>query len=463
MGPIGSPLTRRRAAIGLLLLLAGSASGCGLTDLLSPELPPRPHIAVILIDTLRADALGCYGAAHADVSPELDALAARGVRFAQVYAPCSWTRPSAGSMLTGLSPRRLGIYRQHRGILGDGALTLAEILREHGYATFGATANPHMNVSFNFHQGFDTYIDSNAVWEWMEPGPGQVNYKQSTVTPAAELFAQALEFDRLRDDGPKYVQLNLMEVHEWYRKGMDLTRDEYLSFFPDDPYRRYHRAVRQISADVGAFVETLRARPGWDDALFVIVSDHGEGLGSHPHIKKSRTHGRLLYESLLHVPFVMYRDGWKYAGRVVDRPVRLLDFMPTVLEAAGLPVPRSLDGISLMPAVRDPEATLPLPEYFVAETGLRRTHKAAVYGDGWRYYENADGHEGTAPRELQVAGSEEDGRFTSVIKYNRKQAAKMRAFLDAWEEHLPPAPPKPFKQALSEAERDQLRALGYIE
>jgi arylsulfatase A-like enzyme len=452
-----------RLLVGASLVLVAATAGCGISSWLSPEPRPKPNIAVFIIDTLRADAMGCYGSEVKGTSPELDALAERGVRFANTYAQCSWTRPSVAAMLTGMHPRRLGVYYQPKGILGDGAITLAEILREHGYATFGVTANPHMNSCFNLHQGFDVYIDSDAVYGFMKRDAGQTWYRRSSVATVDELFAKVLEFDDRQGEGPKYVQLNLMEVHEWHWEDKNLTRPEYDELFNDRRYRRYFRAVRQVSEDLGAFVQELRSRPGWDDALLIFVSDHGEGLGDHPDVKNSTRHGRVLYESQLHVPFVMHRKGWKYAGRVVERPVRLMDLMPTVLEAAGLPVPRGLDGLSLMPLVHDPAAPLPLPEYFVAELGYPGKHKAAVYGEGWRYYEHYDGHEGTARRELQVAGGPENGRRTSVLESIRPKADEMRTFYREWARQRPPAPQKPFKKAISDEELEQLRALGYVE
>jgi arylsulfatase A-like enzyme len=444
-------------------LVIGAACGCGLSDRLNSESRPKPNIAVIILDTLRADGLGCYGSKFPGTSPELDALAERGVRFARAYAQCSWTRPSVAAMLTGFYPRRLGIYFQQYGILGDGPVTLAEALHDHGYATFGITANPHMNSSFNLHQGFDVYVDSIAVYGFMEKDSSQTQYRESRLATAEEIFAQALEFDRQEEEGPKYIQLNLMEVHEWHRGERDLTRPEFDTLYPGRRFNRYYRTVRQISKDVGAFVEDLRARPGWDDALFVLVSDHGEGLGSHPNVPWSRSHGRVLYESQLHVPLVMYRKGWKYAGQVIERPVRLMDLMPTVLDAVGLPVLRGLDGTSLMPLIRDPDASIPLPEYFVMELGMRENDKIAVYGDFWRYYEHADGHKGTAPRELQVTGATEDGRRTSVFRNNRSKALEMARYLNAWAKRHPAAKSIPFKKAVSEEEKAQLRALGYIE
>jgi arylsulfatase A-like enzyme len=464
-----SPL-RLGFVVGAALWLAVAATGCGGSTPPPDETSPgqtdphaKPNIALFLIDTLRADALGCYGAEYPDTSPELDALAARGVRFENVIAQSSWTRPAVASMLTGKYPRRLGIFHETRGILGDAFTTLAEALHANGYRTFGITANSHMNTSFNFHQGFDAYIDSNAVYKFMKKERTNTRYETSTLATAVDMFEKVLAYDSSHDAEHRYIQMNLMEVHEWYRGPKDLTRPEYDELFSDSDRGKYYRAVRQTSADLGAFVEQLRARPGWDDALFIFVSDHGEGLNDHPSVPKSRTHGFVLYESQLRVPFFMYREGWELAGRVVERPVRLMDLMPTVLDAAGLPVPRGLTGVSLMPAVREPGSPLPLPEYFVAETFLRGRDKAAVYSDEWRFYDNTDKHPGTARFELQVAGHPEDGRRTSVALPYKDQATEMNDFLKAWRKKHPPAAPLEHKQPLSDEELEQLRALGYIE
>ena len=443
----------------LLVVLAATFVLGGCSD--AP--PDRPHVVLFIIDTLRADALGCYGA-PLDASPEIDALAARGVRFENVFAPASWTRPSIGSMLTGRYPRSLGIYAERYGILGDQFTTLAEALRDHGYATFGVTANPHLNTSYNFHQGFDTYIDSIAVYPFMKNSAGDPLYKESTVRSGPEMFDQARRFVEARDGQPIYLQMNLMEVHEWSRTGgHSLTRREYASAFADASSANYFAALRQISADLGAFVEQLRSRPGWDDALFIFASDHGEGLRDHPHVQHSMTHGYLLYESQLRVPLLFYREGWAASGQVVEQPVRLLDLMPTILDLLGIPVPLGLDGVSLMPAIRQPRVRLSLPEYFVAETELRTNRKISVYGSSWKYFEHFDKQRGIAPRELQPMGQAEDGSRTNQLDSEPSTADAMAAFLDEWQEAHPRAEAIPHAKELTDLEIRQLKAIGYLQ
>lgn len=95
----------------------------------SPHTSSRPNVVLVVVDTLRGDALGCYDPERADLSPEIDALAARGAQFLDVTAQSSWTRPAMGSMLTSLYPRDVGIYREKYDALPDRFVTLAEALR----------------------------------------------------------------------------------------------------------------------------------------------------------------------------------------------------------------------------------------------------------------------------------------------------------------------------------------------
>ena len=160
---------RPYVALGAVLPLACSPSG--------PEhderpVPDGPNVALVIIDTLRADRLGCYGG-RSDVSPELDEIAANGVLFESVFAPCSWTRPAIGGLLTGRHPRSLGLFVEKGDALPPGPPTLAEVLYAEGWATFGITANPNINTCFGFARGFDEYIDSNIVFHFMDADAGE--------------------------------------------------------------------------------------------------------------------------------------------------------------------------------------------------------------------------------------------------------------------------------------------------
>jgi len=162
-------MLKKRTYSTLLFLVVFGAGAV----LLNAVMHTRPNVVLIIIDTLRADKLGCYGF-PGDISPELDKMAKKGVQFNNVIAQSSWTRPSIGSMLTSLYPRSLGIYKEKFDILADWYVSLPEILQAKGYSTVGITANPNINKFFNFDQGFDIYMDSHVIFNWMNPEKGKV-------------------------------------------------------------------------------------------------------------------------------------------------------------------------------------------------------------------------------------------------------------------------------------------------
>lgn len=421
---------------------------------------PPPHVVLIILDTLRADVLGCYGSTLG-ATPELDAIADDGVRFASVIASSSWTQPSIGAMLTGLGPRRLGLYNDENEMLADKFFTLAEVLKQAGYATFGMTANPNINSFFNFHQGFDEYIDSHVVFDKMDHESGDVSWRKAKLTSAREVYAATLRFARANTRSPCYLQLDVMELHEYFRGEKKLTRPEFAGLFTDTKTPDYLQAARQVSLDTAAFIEELSVLPGWENTLFVLVSDHGEGLDSHPAVPRSDRHGNLLYESQVMVPWILYHPGFaRFQRTVVKDPVRILDFFPTVLDYLRVPIPNGLDGVSLL-SLLDGQP-VPMPPYFIAETEFHKSNKIAVYDDEWIYIENRDAHKTLNPRELQQRGGGENGALTDLLASNAAAAAPLREYLAQWENDHPKSPPTRQNATLSNDERQQLESIGYL-
>ena len=419
-----------------------------------------PNVVVIIIDTLRRDKLGAYGF-HEATSPEIDLLAEGGVRFDRVIAQSSWTRPSIGSMLTSQYPRTLGIYREKGEVLPDGSVTLAEALKEAGYTTLGATANANINSSFNFHQGFDDYLDSTVLLRWMGDSDGAQSHDVQKLQSARQIFDSLLEKVQERKAPPYYLQANIMEVHEYWDDRTDLGH--YEALFAEQPASRYLAAVRLVSNEIDRFMKALTALPDFERTLFVIVSDHGEGLTDHQPVVDSSGHGRLLYESQVLVPLILYAtDDSLPRGEVVETPSRLLDLMPTLLDYLGLEPALDMAGKSMMPAI-DGGSTPDLPSHFVAETELRSSNAVGVYGPRWGYFEHREPHLGTDPRELQRRGRSERGRATNQIKAHPEAAEAARAYLERWERAHPKAEPTAPAAPLPTLEEEQLRALGYFD
>jgi len=451
-GPTRLLATALAAVAGLAIL----ATGCRRDR----DVPSAPNIVLIVIDTLRADKMSAYGFPH-PTSPDLDQLAAGGVRFATVIAQSSWTRPSLGSMLTSRHPRSVGIYKEQLHMLDGRFDTLAESLQAAGYTTVGSTANPNINSSFGFAQGFEHYIDSDVLWSWMDQEPGKRSSTLDPLPTAGEVFAGVLEWIDEHGAPPYYLQLTVMEVHDSRR--MFVRRRVDPTLFADDPVHEYLQALHLVSGEIGDFVRTLSGRPGWRNTLFVITSDHGEGLIDHPDVAASTRHGDLLYESQLVVPLILHHPaGGLPAGTIIDDRVRLLDLMPTLLDYAGVAAPAAMDGRSLLPLIRN-EGTVSLPEHFIVETERRVSEKIGVYTQGWKYIENRDRHEGTNPIELQAFGTIENGALTDVGSRHADVILQLGAVVSGWERAHPKAPPVLQGEAISPAEREQLRSLGYID
>jgi arylsulfatase A-like enzyme len=466
--------------LGIILILFSATWFCdGKQTGTLPKftLEDAPNIILIIIDALRADKLGCYGFPE-DISPEIDEMANKGILFENVLAQCSWTRPSVASMLTGLYPRSAGIYKEKYDILLDKYLTLAEILKNKGYQTFGITANPNTNKFFNFHQGFDDYQDSNIIWKWMKNEPGkEIADNDKTLPKSKEIFDTVLKKIESYKSRPVYIQITLMEVHSPY-----LLRDEYKNEFSDYPVRKTNKypmknlgklvrttlaAVKQSSHDIGKFVKKLQTIPGWENTLFVITSDHGQGLDDHPDVINSQGHGRLLYESQLRVPLIFYHPKSphnRFKPHRIKNRVRLMDLMPTILDYVGITFPKNQDinGISLYHLISGHGKEPQLPNFFIAETNFRNVNKISVYSKNWKYFENRDFCEEINPRELQKMNVLENGKLTDKIKEEIEIATKMKRLLYQWEKkHKRMKRTAPYGK-LSKKEIQQLKSIGYL-
>lgn len=456
----------RKPLIITTIFLAIAVAWTLISELRSAVVPgqnsvKQPNIVLVIIDTLRADKLGSYGS-ELNLSPELDALAKNGTVFERVVAQSSWTRSSIGSMLTSLYPRTLGIFKEKWDKLDDQFTTLAELFSAAGYQTVGITANPQINTFFNFHQGFHRYIDSDVVFPWMPPQDGQ-RKATASVRPhtGAEIFRQALEeIETLSRGSPSYIQINIMDVHGWERVRPSAI-DSDLQGLSE---AKYLQTVRVASKAVGEFVAKVESLPGWENTLFIITSDHGEGLGDHPDVANSRKHGNLLYESQVIVPLILYnRADSTLAGKRVERPIRLLELLPTTLDYSNVPVPEGIQGVSVLPLLSDPHAAVAIPEHFLTETNWRNVDKTAIYTDGWQFIENRDNWPGVKPQELQAQGVTENGVLTDQGAANPSVVEHLSRGLSAWDRVFPKGAPSLDQSEPSSKEVEQLRTLGYLQ
>jgi arylsulfatase A-like enzyme/Flp pilus assembly protein TadD len=296
-----------------------------------PAAPQRSrNVLLVTIDTLRADALGCYGGAAQ--TPAIDALAAAGVRHAFAHAHSVVTLPSHANMLTGLLPYQHGVRENSGFVLSAEVPTLATLLKARGYATGAFVAAAPLDARFGLARGFDVYSEGYGG----SRGPGVPIFPER---PGTSVVADALEWlrslprDETGQSVPWLCWVHLFEPHAPYE--------------PPEPFRSrhagspYHGEVAAADAALGPLLELARAE---ERTLIVLTSDHGEALGEHG----EATHGLFCYESTLHVPLVLYEPRL-LRPRVEHAPSGHIDILPTVLEALGATeLPPGLQGRSLL-------------------------------------------------------------------------------------------------------------------
>ncbi|HZL99890.1 MAG TPA: sulfatase [Planctomycetota bacterium] len=342
----------------ILLLLAGAVWAV----VERPWADPPRTVVLISIDTLRPERLGAYGNAP-DVSPRIDALAREGVVFDQALALSPWTLPSHMTLLTGLDPVAHGVKRAGF-VLSSRVTTLAESLRAAGFRTAAFTDGGFVHHEFGFGQGFEVYRDAvNPV--------GMVN-------GFARLLPEALEWMHSTRHEDSFVFLHTFDVHTPYQHGdaevqavfrgkpappgdddyllrrfgfLYLQRQQRVAEYQrmSELLRDYDAGVHEADRGVGQVLDLLAETGRLENALIIVVSDHGESFGDHGVLVG---HGLALTDDELRVPLVIRFPGREGAGRRIGTLVDLCDVAPTVLESMGLPAPPEMQGESLLGLLR---------------------------------------------------------------------------------------------------------------
>jgi choline-sulfatase len=330
----------RALALGLLALALAALAWRFWATSARPVLG-RVNVVLATIDTMRADRVGPA------LTPAIEALARRGVRFTNARSSAPLTLPAHASIMTGLLPPADGVRLNGGPPLRDGTPTLARVLRSAGYHTAAFVGAYVLDSRFGLDPGFEVYDDEIPK---PESATGSLEAERRGDVVAARAIAWVRS---LPDDGrPFFLWMHLYDPHapytppaEWLARAHGEAYDGEVAF-----------ADAQLRALVAALPATGRRKR----TLVVVVGDHGESLGEHG----EDTHGMLLYEAALRVPLVFSAPGLPAATR--DEPASLVDVFPTVAGLLGLALPATVDGSDLFakraPASREVYAETRYPE-----------------------------------------------------------------------------------------------------
>ena len=448
-------MSRKIRTLGLLAGVLGIAASAAWWLLRTPSDPreavrkawarkgvDKPNVLLITLDTTRADHLGVYGYRDGE-TPNVDALARRGVLFAQAMSPAPLTLPAHSSIMTGTYPTYHGVRVNGNTALSPAQATIAQTLKERGYATGAWVSAFVLDGRWGLNRGFDVYDDSFDLGKYKHLDLGSVQ------RPGNEVVDQALAWLDAHERVPFFAWVHLYDPHTPYE--------------PPEPFRsRYaSRGLRGLydgeiafaDQQVGRCLEWLRTHGVEDRTVVVVMGDHGEALGSHG----EASHGYFVYDYALHVPFILSAPLERLRGVRVQNQVSSVDLLPTLFDLLGVAVPARAQGRSLLAEMLDPA----------------RERAAYAYGEsmtpnlqfGWSPLHALRGTrykliKAPRPELYDLAADPEEA--TNVIARHTAVADDMMQRLDRLMAETAKEAPEPEAADLDKETRDRLAALGYI-
>lgn len=327
------------------LVVFGAAAILRYGAAISAQAPATPSVLLITLDTTRADRMGFLGSTRG-LTPSLDALAKTATVFERAYAQAPITTVSHATILTGTYPpfHRVDDFGAP---LSAAVPYLPSLFKAQGYQTAAFVGSlvldPLNGTAPGFERGFDRF---DAGFRLRRPGE---NRYETVERRGDDVVRRALAWVAATKDtkgGPFFLWVHLFDPHDPYEPPADLR-----ARFPND---LYDGEIAFTDRQVGRLVSAVGI-----DTIVAVTSDHGESLGDHG----ETTHGVFLYDATLRVPLVVRLAGGRGAGSRVSTRVRLADLAPTLLESAGLTVPPTLQGLSLLPLSREGSKAEDRPAY----------------------------------------------------------------------------------------------------
>jgi arylsulfatase A-like enzyme len=488
---LSASFTTRGDAAGQLRLrfLAAEGEALDLDRTAEIELPPdflaisgpdedaeRPDVFLILVDTLRADALEPYGARR-KTSPRVAAFADDAVLYENAWSASSWTLPSVVSILTGSYPFRHGVMRGTTRFSDASVPSLARWLGDTGYHTLGISQSHVASDRFGIDTGFERFFLDNQL---------------HSPRLLSQDVRRVLLFQLLRLGGsrrPMFVYIHTVAPHapytppakhrrfaekapgslpaEMYDPGTFMAED-----LGGDPREVAHlRAlydgeVAYADGELGRLLAMLRYFDLYDDSLIVLLSDHGEEFGEHGGF----SHGRTVYEELLRVPLIVKYPRSRWAGRVVSRRVSTVDLVPTILQTAGIDfAPAAFDGMSIRPPEVDRRPRRRRPIFAEVRPAPSRRlgavdYQALAVGD-LKCIESATETDqlGRPVPRWQTFDLGRDPREQQPLGETHPAARRCRTLMEQWTAGRRTTADDGELPSVDEEALDELRALGYIE
>lgn len=353
------------AGIGAVSLLVPS-SLCAARSRPEPGAGTRPNFIIMIADDLGYGDLGCYGHPHIR-TPNIDRLAAGGLKFTHAFLTCSSCSPSRSSIMTGRYPHNTGAQELHQPLPAD-QVVFAGLLRRAGYYTACA-----------------------GKWHLGEAARGNFDTIAGGSPSGCETWVETLQ-DRPKDR-PFFLWLAAMDPHRGYRPNTipqpHGPQDAVVPpFLPDIPETRrdlamYYDEVTRMDGFIGQVLEELDGQGVARNTSVLFLSDNGRPF---PRCKTT------VYDSGVRTPFIVRWPDRVRPGTICDSLVSAVDIAPTIVEFAGLDPSPTFQGRSFAPLLADPQASI--RAYIFAEHNWHdyQAHERSVRSQKHLYIRNAFPH-----------------------------------------------------------------------
>ena len=388
----------------------------------------RPNVVVIFTDDQGTLDMNAYGSEDL-TTPNMDALAHRGVRFTQFYAAAPVCSPSRAGLLTGRYPIRAGQpgnapSREGKAGMPTEEVTIAEMLKEAGYATahIGKWHLGYTPETMPNRQGFDYSfghmggcIDNYShFFYWNGPNRhdlwenGEEVHRQGAFFPEL-MVEEATRFIEDNQDQPFFLYFAMNTPHYPYQ-----GKEKWLAHYEDLPYPRnlYAAFISTLDEQVGRLVDRIDALGLREETLIIFQSDHGHSVETRAHngggnAGSYRGAKFSMFEGGLRVPALASMPGTLPEGEVRGQLAHGTDWLPTIAELTGAPLPdRFIDGKSLVDVITR-DASSP-HEVLHWQTGRGEGAQWAVREGPWKLIRN--------PRDPTMKGSIETDLFLSNLE-----------------------------------------------
>jgi len=316
------------------ILAAGAVAAANQSVAAKPVVraPGPPNIILVTLDTTRADRMGFLGSKRG-LTPNLDELAKQSAVFTRAYAQVPVTTSSHATILT-------GTYPQFHQVSTFGALLAKDlpyapdILRGRGYRTAAFIGSIILDARPPYAPGFDRGFDAYDA-DFHNERPGQDRYR-TVQRRGSEVVAHALAWLNKHPKGPFFIWIHLYDAHDPYD-----PPEPYKTRYASEPY---DGGIAYEDAVVGKLLRALKLRGLYDGTVMAVTADHGESLGAHG----EDCHGMFLYDETIQVPLLIKLPRGAAAEKPIESRVELTDVLPTLLEASAIPVPKEVQGHSLL-------------------------------------------------------------------------------------------------------------------